>query len=383
MAEEAVGSDEKIVEFNGARAPGSEREQGGNGERARQLHGLSVLSLFLHSTATVQEMMSTLLEHAPTVTSSVLVYPLLLDRKRQLLKGSILEGCADNVLERAMDAFQEDLTALEYSILDNQALHDLLEEGEVTLHDGFGILMDGVVPEDQWKAAERELNVRKLAMVPMVVENEPLGMVALAFDHDKIDVEVLELLVGHLTLALRDLLVRDEVVRFSDTDSLTWVPNGRYLKRALEDEVARSGRYGRGLALVALDIDNFGEFNANYGQSLGDRLLRTIATTLAEAVSPPELVARLQDDEFAVLLPETNRATAVTITTRLLSSLAQVSAFSEEGAPPVTLSVAIACFPEDADTPKALLNRALADLKDVKRDGESDELPATVGQAQG
>lgn len=378
MAKKSVANNRKIVELNGAGASGSEREQGGGGERARQLHGLSVLSLFLHSTATVQEMMSTLLEHAPTVTNSVLVYPLLLERKRQLLKGSILEGCTDNVLERAMDAFQEDLTSLEFSILDNHALHELLEEGEVTLHDGFGILMDGVLPEEQWKAAERELNVRKLAMVPMVVENEPLGMVALAFDHDEIDVEVLELLVGHLTLALRDLLVRDEVVRFSDTDSLTWVPNGRYLKRALESEIARSGRYGRGLALVALDIDKFGEFNANYGQSLGDRLLRTIATTLAEAVSPPELVARLQDDEFVVLLPETNRATAVTITTRLLSTLAQVSAFSEEGAPPVTLSVAIVCFPEDADTPKALLNRALSDLADAKAD-----LPMAAGQGQG
>ena len=126
MADNTVASDKKIVELNGTGAPGSEREEGETSERARQLHGLSVLSLFLHSTATVQEMMSTLLEHAPTVTSSVLVYPLLLDRKRQLLKGSILEGCTDSVLERAMDAFQEDLTALEYSILDNHALHELL-----------------------------------------------------------------------------------------------------------------------------------------------------------------------------------------------------------------------------------------------------------------
>ncbi len=117
-------------------------------ERERQLHGLSVLSLFLHSTATVQEMMSMLLEHAPTVTNSVLVYPMLLDRKRQLLSGSVLEGCVDSVLENAMDAFQEDLTALEYSVLENEALDKLLEEGEVTLHDSLQILMDGVLPDE-------------------------------------------------------------------------------------------------------------------------------------------------------------------------------------------------------------------------------------------
>ncbi len=364
-------SRDKAIEQSGVDV--SEKEES---ERERQLHGLSVLSLFLHSTATVQEMMSTLLEHAPTVTSSILVYPLLLDRKRQLLSGSILEGCTDSMLENAMDAFQEDLTALEFSILENEALDKLLEEGEVSIHDGLQILMDGVLPDEQWKAAEEQLNVRKVAIVPMVVDNEPLGMVVLVYDHEEINVEVLELLVGHLTLALRDLLVRDDVVRFSDTDPLTWIPNGRYLQRALEAEIARSGRYGRGLALVALDIDNFGDFNANYGQSLGDRLLRTIATTLAEAIAPPELVARLKDDEFVVLLPETNRATAVTITTRLLSSLAQVSAFKEEGAPSVTLSVAIACFPEDADTPKGLLKRVLSDLEETKPEGAGGDLLA-------
>lgn len=359
-----MAEDRQHTEANGANTP----EPRDGSERERQLHGLGVLSLFLHSTATVQEMMSILLEHAPVVTNSVLVYPMLLDRKRQLLSGSILEGCVDSLLETAMDAFQEDLTGLEYSILENEALDKLLEEGEVTLHDSLKILMDGVLPDEQWKAAERQLNVRKVALVPMVVENEPLGMIAFVFTHEEIDVEVLELLVGHLTLALRDLLVRDEVVRFSDTDPLTWIPNGRYLQHALESEIARSGRYGRGLALVAMDVDNFGKFNANYGQSQGDRLLRTIATTLAEAVAPPEMVARLKDDEFVVLLPETNRATAVTITTRLLTSLAQVSAFSEDDAPPVTLSVAIVCFPEDADTPKGLMRRVIADLEEAKQD---------------
>jgi diguanylate cyclase (GGDEF)-like protein len=139
--------------------------------------------------------------------------------------------------------------------------------------------------------------------------------------------------------------------------------------------MVRAGRYGRGLSLVTLDIDGFGQFNEAYGQSMGDRLLRTVATTLAETVSPPELVARLKDDDFAVLLPETNRATAVTTTTRLLASLARVSVFdaADQEAAPVTVSVAIACFPEDAGTPQALLERALSDLEAAKQDRAGDK----------
>ena len=344
-------------------------------ERERQLHGLAVLSLFLHSTATIEEMMGMLLEQAPTVTGAVLVYPLLLERKRQLLRATILEGSTDSRLEAAMDAFQEDLTALEFSLARNQELYRILEGGEVALRDSFGVVFDDVLAEEQWKTAQQTLGVRRLALVPMVVENEELGLVVFAFERDQIDVEALELLVGHLTLALRDLLVRDEAVRFSDIDPVTWVYNRRYLMHALESEMVRAGRYGRSLSLVTLDIDGFGEFNAMYGQSLGDRLLRTVATTLGETASPPELVARLKDDDFAVLLPETNRATAVTATTRLLASLARVSAFSGAGeeAETVTVSVAIACFPDDAATPRALLERALADLEVAKKDREEKQ----------
>jgi diguanylate cyclase (GGDEF)-like protein len=279
-----------------------------------------------------------------------------------------------------MDAFQEDLTALEFSLVQNQELFRIVEDGEVVLRDGFGVLMEGVLPEEQWKPAQETLQVRKLAFVPMVVESEPLGLVVFAFDRDECDVEALELLIGHLTLALRDLLVRDEAVRFSDIDPVTWVHNRRYLTQVLESEMMRAGRYGRGLSLVLLDIDNFTEFNTSYGQSLGDRLLRMIATTLAETVSPPELVARIKDDDFAVLLPETNRAAAVTTTTRLLASLAQVSVFSsgDEEAQPVTVSVAIACFPEDGNTPQALLERATADLAAAKQEEEQPADRRTV-----
>jgi diguanylate cyclase (GGDEF)-like protein len=212
----------------------------------------------------------------------------------------------------------------------------------------------------------------------MVVENEPLGMVVFAFDDDQIDVEALELLVGHLTLALRDLLVRDEAVRFSDVDPVTWVFNRRHLLSALDQEIVRAERYGRALSLVVLDLDDFGKFNGTYGQSMGDRLLRIAATTMAETVSAPEIVARLKDDDFAVLLPETNRATAVETTTRLLASLSGVSAFnSEEESEPVTFSVAIVCFPEDGATAQQLLARALADVEGSKQDRLIEAQPRT------
>jgi diguanylate cyclase (GGDEF)-like protein len=171
-------------------------------------------------------------------------------------------------------------------------------------------------------------------------------------------------LVGHLTLAAHRCAV---AVRFTDVDPVTGVQPPPPARR--RHEIVRGGRYGRALSLVTLDIDGFGQFNSTYGQSMGDRLLRSAATTLAETVSPPELVARLKDDDFAVLLPETNRASAVETTTRLTDQR-QVSVFSagNEDASPVTFSVAIV-FPEDGSTPQQLLAAAQASL-DSRSDGK-------------
>jgi diguanylate cyclase (GGDEF)-like protein len=339
--------------------------------REGRLFDLVILSLYLHSAGSSSEMMSAFLDKAPAVTESVLVYPMMLDKKRDLLTAVPLEGTVDPLLERAMDALQEDLTVLELELPVNHFRRLVIEGGEVVIRDSLVEFWDGVIAPEVAKAAEATLGIKKVAFVPMLVEGEPYGMVAFGFDHADIDASIVELLVGHFTLATRDIATLEDTARFNDIDPVTWVHNRRYLGEAIEQELIRCGRYAKTLSLVVLDIDDFGRFNASYGQSMGDRLLRSAAVSLAEAVSPPELVARLGNDEFAVLLPETNRAAAVAVTTRLLASLSQVSAFGDDGSPePLKASVAIVCFPEDGTSARDLLDSAENDLAGAKQERE-------------
>jgi diguanylate cyclase (GGDEF)-like protein len=268
-----------------------------------------------------------------------------------------------------MDAYQEDLTSLELDLPVNHFRRLIMEQGEVVIRDSLVELWDGVIDAEVARKAEEALGIQKVAIVPMLVEGEPFGLVAFAFDHTDIDAEIVELLVGHFTLSLRDIATQEDTARFNDIDPVTWVYNRRYIGEAIEAELVRCGRYAKALSVVVIDLDDFGAFNTQYGQSMGDRLLRSAAVSLAEAISPPEIVARLKDDEFAVLLPETNRAAAVSVTTRLLASLSQVSVFGQDGSPePLKASVAIVCFPEDGTSSKDLLDSAAADLEQAKRE---------------
>lgn len=347
--------------------------------REGRLFDLVILSLFLHSAGSSGEMMGAFLEKAPSVTESMFVYPLLLDKKRDILTASPLEGIVEPLLERAMDALQEDLTILELDLPVSHFRRLVIEGGEVVLRDSLADFWDGMIAPDVVLAAEEKLGVKKVALVPMLVEGEPYGVVAFGFNHAKIDASIVELLVGHFTLAMRDIATQEDTARFNDIDPVTWVHNRRFLGEAIEQELIRCGRYAKTLSVVVIDLDDFGHFNASYGQSMGDRLLRSAAVSLAEAVSPPELVARLGNDEFAVLLPETNRAAAVSVTTRLLASLSQVSVFGDDGSPePLKASVAIVCFPEDGTSAKDLLDSAEKDLNGAKSEREEQARASAV-----
>jgi diguanylate cyclase (GGDEF)-like protein len=339
--------------------------------REGRLFDLVILSLFLHSGGSVNEMVTAFIEKAPEVTEAVFVYPMILDKKRDLLTSSALQGIVEQRLEAAMNAYQEDLTAIELDLPFNQLRRNVLEQGEVVVTDSLVSFWEGLFEADRVKEAERTLGIKKAALVPMLVEGEPYGLVVFGFNHTHVDAEIVELLVGHFTLALRDIATQEDTARFNDIDPVTWVYNRRHISEAIDAELVRSGRYGKPLSLVIVDLDDFGHFNASYGQSMGDRLLRSAAVSLAETVSPPEVVARLNNDEFAVLLPETNRAAAVSVATRLLASLAQVSVFAQDGsAEPLKASVAIVCFPEDGTTSKDLLDSAMSDLAQAKRERE-------------
>lgn len=87
-----------------------------------------------------------------------------------------------------------------------------------------------------------------------------------------------------------------------DVDPLTELLNGRSFERELKRSVAYVKRYGTSAALVYLDLDGFRPVNDRHGPAAGDAVLKAVAAALVRHVRASDLVARVGDDEFAVLL---------------------------------------------------------------------------------
>jgi diguanylate cyclase (GGDEF)-like protein len=109
----------------------------------------------------------------------------------------------------------------------------------------------------------------------------------------------------------------DHEKELSRVDYLTGVPNRRYFIEMANREIHRARRYHRPFSLVCIDLDDFKTVNDRFGHSMGDNLLRWVATTLQKNIRASDTVARLGGDEFVILLPETDAETAQVVTQNL------------------------------------------------------------------
>jgi diguanylate cyclase (GGDEF)-like protein len=154
-----------------------------------------------------------------------------------------------------------------------------------------------------------------MACMPLIARDELLGVLSLyrrgpvrSFGADEI--ELVTDFAAVAALALDNAKTRSELELLATSDDLTGLANRRRFHSELEREIASARRYGSPLSLLLLDLDNFKAINDRYGHASGDRALREIALAIQRRIRAPDLAARIGGDEFAVLLPQTDRKAA-------------------------------------------------------------------------
>jgi len=176
--------------------------------------------------------------------------------------------------------------------------------------------------------------------------------------------------LGYVTEVFNDMAARlrdsrRELERLSVTDDLTGLYNRRYLMDMLALEIRRSRRMRHPFAVLIADVDNFKPYNDAYGHLEGDAALARIAAILRDTSRDVDCAARYGGEEFVVLMPETEMEGAVDMAERIRERLADDAAIGEK----LTISIGVAQFGADEETPETVLARADAALYQAKRDG--------------
>lgn len=242
---------------------------------------------------------------------------------------------------------------------------------------------DSRIPEDLRRKA-REEGFRAYMLASLTVLHGPQGGLALYWDRPRrfqYEEELaVRLLAAHLGVALSNVRLVGYLETMARTDPLTGLPNRRAFQEVLQREWLRARRYARPLGLFLLDLDHFKQINDQYGHLAGDQVLRQVASALRGTIRETDFIARYGGDEFVVLLPETEASQGAQVAQRLTRAVEELHFAGVPEGIRCSLSIGMAFYPQDADSPEKLLEVADQRLYQAKRSRTSSQVRQNEGE---
>lgn len=169
-----------------------------------------------------------------------------------------------------------------------------------------------------------------------------------------------DLLRGYqVNLMLRTM----ELEKIASHDELTQLYNRRYFYEHFQEALAHAQKSKQTFALLALDIDDLKKMNDEYGHTVGDVLIASLARVIAKHIRTSDVPARLGGDEFAVLMPDTDKRGAFALAQRLWAELEEIPMYEHDGLTiMLSVSIGVSGFPWGGETVDEMMHWADADM---------------------
>lgn len=247
----------------------------------------------------------------------------------------------------------------------------------MVLEKGGSILVEDIEKDPRIRKVNRpRYRTKSFLSVPIKIEDRLAGVLNLS---DKIkggvfnaeDLNLLESFISNVAIAIeRSILFKqtEKLQKLSITDHLTGIYNRRYLNRRLSEEITRYNRYKHPFSFMMLDLDKFKEYNDTFGHIAGDNLLKNLAHVMEKSLRTIDIAARFGGDEFVTIFPQTPKIDAIQISNRLKEKIDK--SLSEHNIEmPLSISVGLATFPDDASSIMELIEKTDQALYLAKKGG--------------
>lgn len=196
-----------------------------------------------------------------------------------------------------------------------------------TVNNGFSGVMfatkEPVIISDYWvnpkvKSKLMELTKsRSLIASPIIVKEEVMGVILVVhqkpnfFSYD--NYKLLQMLSGHIGLAMTNASLHSEVKRMVITDNLT----GLNVRHVLDEQINVSQKKDFCGSFILIDIDNFKNVNDTYGHQVGDQILVQVSAIIKNSIRDHDVAARWGGEELAVYFPQINKEQSLRIADRI------------------------------------------------------------------
>lgn len=227
-------------------------------------------------------------------------------------------------------------------------------------------------------------NEQTFAAVPLTIDGITFSVLEFRFAHSVEDRRALLDKLGALQRRIPPMLLGvgdgEGNASVAFTDPVTGLPNERTCHVVLEHQLAESmrNREERPLSVVAIDIRNFAKINQKYGQEAGDRILKSTASNVRSQLRQMDLLSRIHNDEFVIVLPATNETDALEVIERISKHFEEtVFDTGGENEIKIRLDIGAASFWKDGETSSQLIKYA-----QLKKQQAKAEEPAQLDPLQ-
>ncbi len=255
----------------------------------------------------------------------------------------------------ADDVSKLDACGASFAIIDQEAASDVRIEH---ILDSAGELPIVVIVKDltEVRKFSRHLSGRRAIVTRADIDG--IGLIQAV--HHLLERQKLQEQLRKAAHRLKEQSIRDE---------LTGLYNHRHFNEVLACEIKKANRYKRPLGLVIISIKNFTSLNETFGHHEGDRILTRASEIIRSAVREVDIPARYGDNEFAVILPESDEDAAEIVAARMRDALCAIELPSDNAFPRIAVSSGVAALSPSIETKEALLKTALGALIEAKRNG--------------
>ncbi|MGH8502204.1 MAG: sensor domain-containing diguanylate cyclase [Gammaproteobacteria bacterium] len=186
----------------------------------------------------------------------------------------------------------------------------------------------------------------------------------------------------NLAMALVSLKLREALRSRSVRDPLTQLFNRRYLDETLVRELSRCKRSGQELGVIMVDIDHFKKYNDTHGHDAGDFVLVSIAELVRSKLRVEDVACRFGGEELALVMPGVSKDAAAGRAESMREATERHEfVYKGKSLAGVTISLGVANYPADGDTPAALMKAADSALYLAKDSGRNRVVAAAGGAA--
>jgi diguanylate cyclase (GGDEF)-like protein len=215
--------------------------------------------------------------------------------------------------------------------------------------------------------------------VRLAAQDDVLGVLHIRYDQAAPNaarwIWLASAVADHLSLALANLRLREQLREHSIRDQLTGLFNRRYLQEQLEVEILRAEHQGYAIGLIVLDIDHFKQYNTQHGLGGGDAVLREVGAFLRRSIKGKGIACRYGGEEFTLVLPQASLQSTVDLAEQVRSGIKRVTARHNNcELQSVSVSLGVALFPEHGSGLDAIIESANQALRTAKATGRDKVL---------